>query len=122
MIGGLIQSLQIAIVECDTAYGGTRSNTAMHCQAAKDHDYTVTVDIGVMDEGGSMTFPVTGGTDLTESYVGEHFPDHDYCVIPSHFKGHAIARSGGAIKNISVGLVSVEGKDRIHTAGKGGNM
>ena len=122
LIGGLVQSLQAAIVECNTAYGGARSNTAMHYQVAKDHGYTAIADIDIMDEGGSMTLPVTGGTNLTENYVGEHFSDYDYYVILSHFKGHAMAGFGGAIKNISIGLASAEGKNHIHTAGKGGSM
>ena len=122
LIGGLVQSLQAAIVECNTAYGGARSNTAMHYQVAKDHSYTAIADIDIMDEDGSMTLPVTGGTNLTENYVGEHFSDYDYYVILSHFKGHAMAGFGGAIKNISIGLASAEGKNHIHTAGKGGSM
>ena len=122
LIGGLVQSLQAAIVERNTAYGGARSNTAMHYQVAKDHGYTAIADIDIMDEDGSMTLPVTGGTNLTENYVGEHFSDYDYYVILSHFKGHAMAGFGGAIKNISIGLASAEGKNHIHTAGKGGSM
>lgn len=122
LIGGLVQSLQAAIVECNTAYGGARSNTAMHYQVAKDHGYTAIADIDIMDEDGSMTLPVTGGTNLTENYVGEHFSDYDYYVILSHFKGHAMAGFGGAIKNISIGLASAEGKNHIHTAGKGVSM
>ena len=122
LIGGLVQSLQAAIVECNTAYGGARSNTAMHYQVAQDHGYTAIADIDIMDEDGSMTLPVTGGTNLTENYVGEHFSDYDYYVILSHFKGHAMAGFGGAIKNISIGLASAEGKNHIHTAGKGGSM
>lgn len=122
LIGGLVQSLQAEIVECNTAYGGARSNTAMHYQVAKDHGYTAIADIDIMDEDGSMTLPVTGGTNLTENYVGEHFSDYDYYVILSHFKGHAMAGFGGAIKNISIGLASAEGKNHIHTAGKGGSM
>lgn len=122
LTGGLVQSLQAAIVECNTAYGGARSNTAMHYQVAKDHGYTAIADIDIMDEDGSMTLPVTGGTNLTENYVGEHFSDYDYYVILSHFKGHAMAGFGGAIKNISIGLASAEGKNHIHTAGKGGSM
>ena len=94
----------------------------MHYQVAKDHGYTAIADIDIMDEDGSMTLPVTGGTNLTENYVGEHFSDYDYYVILSHFKGHAMAGFGGAIKNISIGLASAEGKNHIHTAGKGGSM
>ena len=40
LIGELVQSLDAAIVECNTAYGGSRSNTAMHRQVAADHGYT----------------------------------------------------------------------------------
>ena len=37
-------------------------------------------------------------------------------------KGHAMAGYGGAIKNISIGIASSEGKNHIHTAGQGGSM
>lgn len=71
LIGPLVQSLDDpTIVECNTAYGGSRSNTAMHYQVAKDHGYTVIADVDIMDEDGSMTLPVVGGTNLTENYVG----------------------------------------------------
>lgn len=36
LIGELVQSLDGAIVECNTAYGGSRANTAMHYQVAED--------------------------------------------------------------------------------------
>ena len=80
LIGGLVQSLKGTIVECNTAYGGSRANTAMHYQVAEDHGYT------------------------------------------AHFKGHAMAGFGGAIKNISIGLASSDGKAHIHSGGTGGNM
>lgn len=109
-------------MECNTAYGGSRSNTAMHYQVAEDHGYTKIADVDIMDENGSMTLPVTGGSNLTENYVGADFADYDYFVVLSHFKGHAIAGFGGAIKNISIGIASAEGKTNIHTAGQGGSM
>lgn len=37
-IGELVQSLDATIVECNTAYGGSRANTAMHYQVAEDAD------------------------------------------------------------------------------------
>ena len=122
LIGDLVQSLDAAIVECNTAYGGSRASTAMHYQVAEDHGYTAIADVDIMDEEGSMTLPVTGGRNLTENYVGAHFANYDYYVILSHFKGHAMAGYGGAIKNISIGIASAEGKNHIHTAGKGGSM
>ena len=123
LIGELVQSFdEPTIVECNTAYGGSRANTAMHYQVAEDHGYTDLADVDIMDEDGSMALPVTGGTNLTENYVGSHFADYDYFVVLSHFKGHAMAGYGGAIKNISIGIASAEGKTHIHTGGQGGSM
>ena len=122
LIGNLVQSLNATIVECNTAYGGSRSNTAMHYQVAEDHGYTAIADVDIMDEEGSMTLPVEGGDNLTENYVGSHFADYDYYVVLSHFKGHAMAGYGGAIKNISIGIASSEGKSHIHSGGTGGSM
>ena len=122
LIGGLVQSLDAAIVECNTAYGGSRSNAAMHYRVAEDHGYTAIADVDIMDENGSMTLTVEGGSNLTENYVGANFSNYDYFVILSHFKGHVMAGFGGAIKNISIGIASAEGKNNIHTAGRGGSM
>ncbi len=122
LIGDLVKSLDGTIVECNTAYGGSRSNTAMHYQVAEDHGYTDIADVDIMDENGSMTLPVSGGENLTENYVGANFANYDYYVVLSHFKGHAMAGYGGAIKNISIGIASSSGKSHIHTGGKGGSM
>lgn len=122
LIGELVQSLDATIVECNTAYGGSRASTAMHYQVAEDHGYTAIATVDIMDENGSMTLPVTGGSNLTENYVGANFANYDYFVVLSHFKGHAMAGYGGAIKNISIGIASSEGKAHIHTGGRGGSM
>lgn len=123
LIGDLVQSFENpTIVECNTAYGGSRANTAMHYQVAEDHGYTEIADVDIMDEDGSMTLPVTGGTNLEENYVGSHFENYDYYVVLSHFKGHSMAGYGGAIKNISIGIASSEGKSHIHSGGTGGSM
>lgn len=123
LIGDLVQSFDSpTIVECNTAYGGSRANTAMHYQVAEDHGYTTIADVDIMDEDGSMTLPVVGGSNLTENYVGAHFANYDYYVVLSHFKGHAMAGYGGAIKNISIGIASAEGKSHIHSGGTGGSM
>ena len=58
------------------------------------------------------------GQQLSENYVGAHFGDFDGFLVLSHFKGHAMAGFGGAIKNISIGIGSKEGKCLIHTAGR----
>lgn len=122
LIGELVESLEGTIVECNTAYGGSRANTAMHYQVAEEHGYTAIADVDIMDEEGSITLPVTGGDNLTENYVGAHLANYDYYVVLSHFKGHSMAGFGGAIKNISIGIASSEGKSHIHSGGTGGSM
>ena len=117
LIKDLVQSVNGTIVECNTAYGGSRAQTAMHYQVAKDHGFTDIAEFQILDENGSMTLPVSGGSVLTENYVGKAFADYDSYLILSHFKGHSMAGYGGAIKNISIGLGSSEGKAWIHSGG-----
>ena len=117
LIGEFVQAVGGTIVECNTAYGGQRASTAMHYQLAEDHGYTAIADVDIMDENGSMTLPVTGGSVLTENYVGVNLQNYDFLVVLSHFKGHAMAGFGGAIKNLSIGCASSEGKAWIHSAG-----
>ena len=118
LIKDLVQSVNGTIVECNTAYGGSRSQTAMHMQVAEDHGFTDIATVDILDADGSMSLPVDGGTHLEENLVGSHFANYDSYLVLSHFKGHQIAGYGGAIKNISIGLGSREGKCLIHTAGK----
>ena len=117
LIKDVVELVDGTIVECNTAYGGSRAETAMHYQVAEDHGFTAIADFQILDEDGSMSLPVEGGSQLTENLVGAAFGDYDSYLVLSHFKGHAMAGFGGAIKNISIGLGSQEGKCLIHTGG-----
>ncbi len=117
LIKDVVQLVDGTIVECNTAYGGSRASTAAHYQVAEDHGFTAIADVVILDENGSLSLPVEGGTHLAENFVGEHFANYDSYLVLSHFKGHAMAGFGGAIKNISIGLGSSEGKCWIHSAG-----
>lgn len=121
LIKDLVQHVNGTIVECNTAYGGDRASTAMHRQVAEDHGFTKIAKVDIMDSSGSMTLPVNGGTHLKKNYVGKHFRDYDSFLVLSHFKGHAMAGFGGAIKNISIGIASSKGKSFIHSGGKSTN-
>ena len=117
LISGLVNELGATIVECNTAYGGGRSNTEAHYQVAADHGFTQIADFQIMDENGSLPLPVENGFHLSENLVGAHFADYDSFLVLSHFKGHQMAGFGGALKNISIGMASREGKLLIHSAG-----
>lgn len=117
LIADLVHLLNGTLVECNTAYGGSRSSTARHRQQAKDNGLLDVAELDILDEEDSMELPVENGARLTVDYVGSHFVNYDSYLVLSHFKGHAMAGFGGAIKNISIGFGSSKGKGWIHSGG-----
>lgn len=117
LIGDLVRLLDGTIVECNTAYGGSRSSSAMHKQVAADHGFTAIAPFDLLDEEGEVEWPVTGGVRLNRAIVGSHAENYSDWVILSHFKGHQMAGYGGAIKNVAIGMSSPSGKVYVHTAG-----
>ncbi|MDE6560737.1 MAG: DUF362 domain-containing protein [Muribaculaceae bacterium] len=105
------------IVECNTAYNGRRFSTEDHRKAAEEHGFTAIADVDIMDADGEVKLPVKDGKHLKYDIVGSHYPDYDFTVILSHFKGHAMGGFGGAVKNMSIGVASGNGKMYIHSAG-----
>ena len=118
LIKDLVTKLKGTIVECNTAYAGRRNTTQEHWKAIKEHGFLDIAKVDIMDEEGDMPIPVENGFHLKENYVGEHLKNYDSMLILSHFKGHAMGGFGGALKNISIGIGSSNGKAWIHTAGK----
>lgn len=113
----LVQMVDGTIVESNTAYGGQRASTAMHYQVAEDHGFTDIAPVVILDEEDSMALPIPNGTHFEENLVGAQLAEFDFLITLSHFKGHAIGGYGGALKNMSIGIASTAGKNRIHTAG-----
>jgi len=117
LIKDLVQQVDGTIVECNTAYGGSRASTAMHRQVAEDHGFTAIADVDIMDADGWIEIPVTNGEHLTVDRVGQNLANYDSVLVLSHFKGHSMGGFGGAIKNISIGIASSSGKMLIHSGG-----
>ena len=117
LIAPLVRKMNGTIVECNTAYGGGRTNTEAHLKAAADHGFTAIAKVDIMDADGEVSLPVKGGKHLKEDFVGKNYLNYDFTVVLSHFKGHAMGGFGGAIKNISIGIASSGGKAWIHSAG-----
>jgi uncharacterized Fe-S center protein len=118
LIKDLVQSVNGTLVECNTAYGGRRAASALHYQVAKDHGFSAIAPVVILDENGDIPLPVAGGARLRQDYVGAHFPEYNFHIVLSHFKGHAMGGFGGALKNMSIGYGSSRGKAWIHSAGK----
>lgn len=118
LIADLVRLTDGTIVECNTAYEGRRFTTEDHRRAAEEHGFTAIAPVDIMDAEGEVRLPVEGGRHLTYDIVGSHYPDYDFTVILSHFKGHAMGGFGGAVKNMSIGIASSNGKSHIHSAGR----
>ena len=121
LIKDLVHKVNGTIVECNTAYEGKRNTTKDHWETIKDHGFLDIAKVDIMDEEGDMAIPVKNGFHLKEDYVGKHLENYDSMLVLSHFKGHAMGGFGGALKNISIGIGSSNGKAWIHTAGKSKN-
>ena len=117
-IAPLVKEVNGAIVECNTAYGGSRSTTAAHQQVIEEHGFTAIASVDIMDAEGTMSIPIVGGRHLQEVVVGSHFANYDFVINLAHFKGHAMGGFGGVIKNMAIGIAASIGKSLIHTAGK----
>ncbi len=118
LIRPLVQLVNGTIVECNTAYEGNRNATEKHLKAAAEHGFTSIAKVDIMDAEGDTLLPLEGGKHLKYDIVGKSYPGYDFTVVLSHFKGHAMGGFGGALKNISIGIASSNGKAYIHSAGK----
>lgn len=113
----LVKDVNGTIVECNTAYGGNRSNTSSHRRAIEERGYGRIATVDIMDEEGAMNLPMQDTKYFDENIVGAHLANYDFMINLAHFKGHAMGGFGGVIKNQSIGIATPAGKTRIHTAG-----
>lgn len=118
LIGKLVKKVDGTIVECCTAYGGTRQDPAKHWETIRAHGFDKIAKVDLMDEFGQMQIPVSDTTHIKYDIVGDHLADYDFMINLAHFKGHAMGGFGGVLKNSSIGVASTAGKAYIHTAGR----
>lgn len=114
----MVEEVDGTIVECNTAYDGARDTTEKHEKLMVAHGWTDYFDVDIMDaEGPDLVFPIENGRVLSENRVGGHLANYSSMLVLSHFKGHPMGGYGGALKQLSIGCASNEGKVNIHTGG-----
>ena len=69
-------------------------------------------------EGPDVIWPIPNGKILTENRLGKNIENYDSMLVLAHFKGHPMGGYGGALKQLSIGCASREGKALIHSGGK----
>ena len=106
------------VVECNTAYNGTRNTTERHIKTLADHGWSKYFKVDLLDAAGpDLELPIPNGKVIQKNYVGKDIVNYDSMLVLSHFKGHPMGGYGGAIKQLSIGVASSFGKAYIHGAG-----
>ena len=89
----------------------------------KKHGWNELFNVDLLDaEGPDISIPVKKGKHLREDFLGKNIKNYDSMLVLSHFKGHPMGGYGGALKQLSIGCASSEGKAWIHSAGKNKNQ
>ncbi len=114
----MVQYVNGTIVECNTAYSGERNTSEKHKRTLEKHGWNKIFDVDLMDEEGpDLSIPVLNGKHLKEDFLGKNITNYNSMLVISHFKGHPMGGYGGALKQLSIGCASSEGKAWIHSAG-----
>lgn len=113
----MIDRVEGAIVECNTAYDGGRNTTKAHKITMERHGWLSAAQVDILDETEDMELPIPCGKVIQKNFVGANLQNYDSLLVLSHFKGHPMGGFGGALKNISIGIASSRGKQYIHGAG-----
>ncbi|MCR5424894.1 MAG: DUF362 domain-containing protein [Bacteroidales bacterium] len=125
LIKDLVQLVDGTIVECNTAYSSgpadlqdDRNTSANHWEVIRRHGFLDLFPVDIMDEYDEMRIPVKDQSHIKYDIVGGHMANYDFMIALNHFKGHPMGGYGGALKNLSIGCASQNGKAYIHSAGK----
>lgn len=113
----LVNYLDGVVVECNTAYGGERNETSKHLKLLERHGFNI-FETDILDSTGDLELEIPNGLVIKKNYVGKNIEKYNSCLVLSHFKGHPMGGYGGALKQISIGFASSNGKSYIHSAGK----
>ena len=115
----MIEHVNGTVVECNTAYEGSRNTTEKHLQTMEKHGWSKYFKVDLMDgEGPDLELAIPDGKRIQKNYVGKNIVNYDSMLVLSHFKGHPMGGYGGAIKQLSIGVASSFGKAYIHGAGE----
>ena len=119
MVKKLVERVNGTVVECNTAYEGSRDTTEKHTKLMEKHGWTKYFNVDIMDgEGNDKILSIPNGNVIKKNYVGSHIDNYDSMLVLSHFKGHPMGGYGGSLKQLSIGIASGYGKRYIHCVGK----
>lgn len=105
-----------AYIETNVLYRGARTTATSHKAIALEHGFNQLPIIIADGEYGEAYIEVPIDKPYIKSCkLGEAFGNYEQIIVMSHFKGHASAGFGGAMKQLAMGFGSRGGKLAQHS-------
>ena len=115
----MIEYTDGTVVECNTAYEGSRNTTQKHLETIAKHGWSKYFRVDLLDgKGPDLELAIPEGKRIQKNFVGKNIVNYDSMLVLSHFKGHPMGGYGGALKQLSIGVASSYGKAYVHGAGE----
>ncbi len=104
-----------AFMETNVLYKGQRNNRENHLKTAREHGFTrIPVIIADGDTGEDYDLVEINQKNIKSCKIAKGITEEKQLIVLSHFKGHALAGFGGAVKQLAMGCASKGGKLEQH--------
>jgi hypothetical protein len=109
------KKIKSSFIETLVIYGGERNTRDSHIKLAKEHGFTrLPVVIADGDHGEDYSEIEINKKYYKTCKIGKEFDKYNQVLVIAHFKGHALAGFGGALKQLSMGFAAKGGKLAMH--------
>ncbi|MFB0917526.1 MAG: DUF362 domain-containing protein [Clostridiaceae bacterium] len=103
-------------IETNVLYRGKRTTRDSHIKTAKEHGFTnLPITIADGNHGEEFSDIKINGEIFDHVRLGKAYGDFKQFIILAHFKGHAEAGFGGAMKQLAMGFAARGGKLAQHS-------
>ena len=109
------KNIDSAFVETNVLYKGERTTKEKHIKLAREHGFTeLPIIIADGEHGEDFEEVAINKKNFDKCKIGKEIANKNQLIVISHFKGHALAGFGGAIKQLAMGCASRGGKLAQH--------
>lgn len=110
------KNIETKYIETNVLYRGSRTTRDSHIKTAHEHGFTnLPIQIADGDHGEEFTDIPIKGEIFDHVRLGKAYADYKQFIILAHFKGHAEAGFGGAMKQLAMGFAARGGKLAQHS-------
>lgn len=111
--------IKSCFIETNALYRGQRTVKENHIKLAESHGFTrLPVVIADGERGEKFELVDIGKKHFKQCKIGKIIAESKQIIVLSHFKGHALAGFGGAVKQLAMGCAARGGKLDQHANSK----